>query len=384
MWLLVAALVAIRIVMVPVALAGSATHVSGSLMTGDAGRYHQIANASGTPYRDFEVEFPPVTLAAIHAIDGGNLRATTVRLMWSQVTLDLAIAALVAWGWGRRASLAYLLIGLPFALYPFLYLRLDLVCVALVVAGLAAVRRRHERTGGILIALACFAKIWPLALVPVFLIRRSYRALTSFAITAVVGIIAWMLWAGPDALRQVATFRGARGWEIESSIGAVIHLAGNTPVEYERGAFRIGTVPGAATVALSVTAIALVVTIWIVAARQPPRQTTATDATASLAAITAVLLTATIISPQYVSWLLPFAAIAAAYGKRILAALTAAVVALTVVGATQFFQLVAGDPFPAVLLLARNACLWALLIASLSQLARQPRTTDLPIRQPAL
>jgi hypothetical protein len=127
---------------------------------------------------------------------------------------------------------------------------------------------------------------------------------------------------------------------------------------------------------LSATAIALVGTVWFLAARRHPADFTATDATACLGAITAVLLTATIISPQYVSWLVPFAAITAAYGRRILAELTAAAVALTVVGATQFEGLVAGDPFATVLLLARNACLCAILIASLAQLARQPRAID--------
>src|SRR5262249_56241536 len=114
------------------------------ILPGAARRSHKIASLEGRPYRDFEVEYPPVMVAAIEVIDGGSFRSTTVRLMWSQLVVDLAIAAVVAWGWGRRAGIAYLVLGLPFLLYPFLYLRLDLLSVFLAVLGIALVRRRHH------------------------------------------------------------------------------------------------------------------------------------------------------------------------------------------------------------------------------------------------
>ena len=130
--LLFTLLAAVRIAVVPLALASDGTYPSRHrILPGDAFRYHTIAESEGRPYRDFDVEYPPVMLAAIEAVDGGGVRATTVRLMWSQLVLDLAIAAVVAWGWGRKAGIAYLLLGLPFLLYPFLYLRLDLLSVFL-------------------------------------------------------------------------------------------------------------------------------------------------------------------------------------------------------------------------------------------------------------
>ena len=114
-------LAGVRFAVVPIALASDATAPSRyRILPGDARRFYKIASEDGRPYRDFEVEYPPVMVAAIDAIDGGSVRSTTVRLMWSQLVVDLAIAAVVAWAWGRRAGIAYLLIGLPFLLYPFI------------------------------------------------------------------------------------------------------------------------------------------------------------------------------------------------------------------------------------------------------------------------
>ena len=58
----------------------------------DVRRFHAIAQHRGRPYADFPVEYPPLTLAAIDALDGRTVREATVHLMWSQVALDGLIA----------------------------------------------------------------------------------------------------------------------------------------------------------------------------------------------------------------------------------------------------------------------------------------------------
>jgi uncharacterized membrane protein len=103
-------------------------------------------------------------------------------------------------------------VGLPFVCYPFAYLRLDLLSVALAVAAFALLRRRHPALAGGLLAIACFAKIWPLALTPLLLLPRGRKALGSFVVVVATGAIGWIRWGGVDGLRQVATLRGARGW----------------------------------------------------------------------------------------------------------------------------------------------------------------------------
>jgi hypothetical protein len=50
------------------------------IITNDAARYLEIARSAGVPYRDFEVEFPPLTLAVIDLLAGSTVAETAVRL----------------------------------------------------------------------------------------------------------------------------------------------------------------------------------------------------------------------------------------------------------------------------------------------------------------
>jgi Glycosyltransferase family 87 len=381
-----AALVLVRIVAVGVALDGHATRGRHTVLPGDVRRYHTIASRRGTPYADFAVEYPPLTLAAIDALDGGTVRRSTVRLMWSQVALDGVIALLLAWGWGRRAALAYLVLGLAFVWYPFLYLRLDLLSVALAVAGLALVRRRRPAAGGAAIAVACFAKVWPIALVPGLVARRSWRALAAFAAVGVAGTAAWVGWAGLDGPVQVLTFRGARGWQVESTIGSVVHVFAAADAHMESGAMRIGTVPGSLRLGLPLLGVLATIGVWWLLARVPRAAVHVVDGIAPLAAVAAVLVFATLLSPQYVSWLLPFAAIAAAGGERRIAALTGVVALLSTLGLDLVKEIDHGDPLAMAVVLARNAALLALLAVAVARLVRlaRVRTTPVGIGIPAL
>ncbi len=372
-------LAGVRFAVVPIALASDATAPSRyRIRPGDARRFYKIASQDGRPYRDFEVEYPPVMLAAIDAIDGGSVRSTTVRLMWSQLAIDLAIAAVVAWAWGRRAGIAYLVIGLPFLLYPFLYLRLDLLSVFLAVAGIALVRRRHQYAGGAALAIACFAKLWPLVLVPVLIVRRAWRALGAFIAVGAVGTLAWVAWGGIDGLKQVLTFRGAKGWEFESTVGALMRSVGGVSPHIERGAWRVGEVSTLVSGVLALALLAGVVMAWVLASRARPRGTAVLDGLAPLAAITVFLVFSPLLSPQFLLWLLPFAAIAAAHGERLVTGLVVVVFALSTALLAQLPELIHGGTFALSVLIVRNAVLIALLAALAIRLIRSTGSRRAP------
>lgn len=357
-------LAGVRIAVVPIALASDATAPSRyRILPGDARRFYKIASQDGRPYRDFEVEYPPVMVAAIEAIDGGTVRSTTVRLMWSQLVIDLAIAAVVAWAWGRRAGIAYLLIGLPFLLYPFIYLRLDLLSVFLAVLGIALVRRRHQYGGGAALAIACFAKLWPVVLVPVLIVRRAWRALAAFVVVGAAGTAAWVAWGGIDGPKQVLTFRGAKGWEFESTVGALVRSVGGATPHIERGAWRVGEVPALVNGVLAVALLAGVAMAWVLASRAKPRGTAVLDGLAPMAAITVFLVFSPLLSPQFLLWLLPFAAIAAAHGERLVTGLVFLVFALSTALLALLPELIHGGTFALFVLILRNAILVALLAA---------------------
>jgi hypothetical protein len=358
--LAVVVLVSVRVVAVLVALGSPDTSGRHAVLTGDVRRYHRIAATHGTPYRDFAVEYPPVTLAAIELLDGGSPRSSAVAVMWTQLVLDVAVAGLLAWGWGRRAALAYLVLGLAFVWYPFLYLRLDLLSVALAVGALALLRRRRPVSGAVALAVSCFAKLWPVVLVP-RVARRSWRAFAAFVVTGVAGLAAWVAWAGTSGPVQVLTYRGATGWQIESTLGAVVHAVQGGVAHIHQGAARIGDVPTIARVGLPLLGVAGAAGIWWVALRVRRPGTVVLDGLAPLGAVLAMLLTSTILSPQYVAWLLPFAAVAVAGGERLVGTTTFAAGALSTLELTMLHELNRGAPMPMAVVLARNAVLVALL-----------------------
>ncbi|MGZ4708346.1 MAG: hypothetical protein ACXWBN_06360, partial [Acidimicrobiales bacterium] len=152
-WALVAVLIVLRI-----AAAGylvlSHTDREENILGGDAGRYHEIAETDRTPYRDFDVEYPPAALALIELTNGSDRAGTIERLVASQLILDFAVAALLVWAWDRRTALTYLVLSTPLLAFPFLYMRIDLLSVFLALLGLALVRKGWDKAGGASLAVA--------------------------------------------------------------------------------------------------------------------------------------------------------------------------------------------------------------------------------------
>src|SRR6187455_477844 len=55
----------------------------------DPARYHQIVEHDGRPYADFDVEYPPVTVAFLEVVNGPTLESTMRNLAWASLVLDL-------------------------------------------------------------------------------------------------------------------------------------------------------------------------------------------------------------------------------------------------------------------------------------------------------
>jgi len=276
----------------------------GAVSDADVGRFHEIATSDGRPYRDFQVEYAPVETIAIDLIANGDRRATAARLAAVALTCDLLAFAAVWYGWGRRAAALYLLIGLP--LVPFIYVRIDALVVALAAWGVALTRRGKERSGGVTLALAAMTKLWPLVVAPAFVVERHERATRWFAGVFAACLAAWFAYGGLDGINQVLSFRGATGWEVGSTIGAIVWLATGGPIRLEAGANRIGTIPDWSRVALLVLLIAALVVIWT---RARDRDVDASGGPA-LAAVAALLALSPLFSLQYALWIVPWAAVA--------------------------------------------------------------------------
>ena len=80
------------------------------------------------------------------------------------------------------------------------------------------------------------------------------------------------------------------------------------------------------------------------------------------------------LSPQYLCWLLPLAAVAAAYGARLAAELTAAAALVTQLWFPgHYFDVVFQHGWAVTAVAVRNALLLAALGATVRALARSPR-----------
>jgi hypothetical protein len=382
----VALLVLARLVAVG-ALLISGVEDEHSVLGGDARRYEVITSSEGTPYRDFEVEYPPVALGLMKLVDRPTPLATIALLAISQLALELATAGVLAWAWSKRSAVTYLVLGTPMVLFPFPYVRIDLLSVFLAVLGLALLRRRRDTGGGVVLAISVFAKVWPVVTAPVMVVRRQWTGLTAWAITGAAGLAAWVAWAGTDGLSQILTFRGADGWQIESIPGIVLHALDPEGSTVQEGAWRTAvSAPGAVRNLLTLAGLAVVVLAWWMAwraAHRRPRDTTrpvevagltdddlVVEALAPLAAVLAMLIFSTIISPQYVLWFLPFAALATARGDRTIGALSLAAGFLSMLGLAWIHGLIPGEWHAMTVIAARNLVLVALLAVTLHRLWR--------------
>jgi len=295
-------------------------------------RFHEVGQLEGRAWRDYPLEFAPGQFLVVRLIARDDISGTAFGVAVLAVTADLATFWMLRRGWGRSASGAYLVLGLP--LLAILPMRLDGVAVALAVAAMWAARRARSRVAGVLMALAMLTRVWPVVLLPVLALRRGWRGVAWAAASGAIGTLAWLLWSdGSRALLQVASFRGATGWEVGSTAGSIGWLVTGGPVRLEAGAFRVGTLPPWAYPVLAGLLSLLLVAVWLRA-----RSETVDPAGApSAAAVAGILFLAPVFSDGYVSWLLPWAAIAStdpADPRRSIGLLTLAAATLTLADRT--------------------------------------------------
>jgi len=381
---LVGLLILARLISI-VAVLHSGVEDENSILGGDARRYEVILSGEGTPYRDFEVEYPPLGLGLMKLVDRPTPLGTVTAVALSQLALELATAGLLAWAWSHRSAITYLLLGTPMVFFPFPYLRIDLLSVFLAVLGLALLRRRWPRTGGVMLALSVFAKIWPVVVAPSMLLRRQWRGLTAWVVTGAAALTAWVAWSGPSGISQILTFRGADGWQIESIPGIVLHALDPHGSTVEQGAWRTAVeAPAVARTGISLIGLAVVVLAWWWAHRaiQPgpepdddiraglSRHDLVLDGLAPLAAVVSLLVFSSIISPQYVLWFLPFAALVTARGDGLIGGLSLGTVALSTLGLGWIHGLIPGEWHAIAVIALRNLFLVALLTVTLHRLWR--------------
>lgn len=319
---------------------------------GDFDRYWSIATTAGRPYVDYEVERAPgeVLILKATAAVSGTRRGFGPLLVIGNLVADLAIVAALAWGWGIAAAAYFAVAVLP--IFDLLCARLDLWSMAATTLAVAAWQRDRRLVTAIALALGGAFKLWPLPFAVLLLApdpppRRLAPPIAFAALGAAIGI-SWWMFAGWSGVRQVLTFRGAQGWQIESSVGSVLLLAGSGLVRFEAGAHRIGATGGPApALMLGAAAAVYVWSLWKGAR-------TGRIGAGWLAGVSVLLLLSSLFSPQFMGWLVPGAAIAWARGDRRPAVVTALAVVLTAIEWGLYSSLERGAAPAALAAVARN------------------------------
>lgn len=300
----------------------------------DVFRFLHVARVAG-PGRVVPIEYAPGELLLIRGLfDTGAVETAAIRLALVSFAAYVSTWGAVRWGWGRTAGERYLIAALPLLL--LMYERIDLVPVALAAWAIALAVRGRLRGAAVLLAAAVLTKLWPAVLVPGLLLRGGRRAGVWFGAATGAGFLAWIAYEGMDAPRQVLTFRGATGWEVGSTIGAIVWTVTGEPVRQEAGSGRVGVAPAWAKAALGLLLLALLAVIWIRARARDEDP----GGRLALASVAALLLCTPLFSTQYAMWLLPWAGVTSARDRD-----PGSLAAVIVVGlATAVIDLAGYDP----------------------------------------
>jgi uncharacterized membrane protein len=337
---------------------------------GDVGTYAQYGRAlvlhGRIPYRDFYDEYPPgsVPVFALPVLIWNAQYVLVFKLLMTACGLGIVLssASLV-----RRLGLSPWrlapAVAAPVLMGPVFLNRYDPLPALLTVLALVALLAARERTAGALLGAGTAIKLYPAIVVPVAIrrVRSLAGAGIAYVIAGAVLFVPFFLIA-PGGVGDSLWTQAKRHLQIES-LGASILLAGSKlgihhehwiagkPGSVDLGGLAADTV-GVLTSLLSLALVAVAAwAFW----RGPDDD--ARHVTAWAAAVSAFVVFGKVLSPQYLTWLLPFVPLAAGRKGR-----WAAIVFFVALGLTQFEYLLPDKHG----LENQNWMVWVLLVRNLA------------------
>ena len=349
------------------------------------------------PYRDVEVEYPPLAFAPMLAARpfGSEERSYThaYRREMGLLAALLAVAAAclaLAQGLGRTSAAAAGTVAAlaPVAVGSVVATRFDLWPTLLVALALVALAAGRVRVGAVLLALGAAAKLWPVVLLPLLLagaLRRGGRREAAAALGWFLVVLALVFGPvailAPDGLLHSLRVQAGRPLQIES-IGATALVA--VDAVHDLGSYGVVTGSGsqnlvgpgvdAVTSLLGVLQPLAVLLGVAVGTRLLLRTRHPAEALGPAAA--AVLLGTVafgrVLSPQFMVWLIPVVAalaVARAPLERLAAGVLVGALVLTNIEFPHRYWSLGRDldPGTAAVVLARDGLLvaaYALAVAA--------------------
>lgn len=331
------------------------------------------------PYHDWGFEYPPLAIVPIAL--GGVLGTGPViyagvfalLMLGCLLVLQQCVGVLA----GRPAMWAVAVS--PLVLGAMVRTHYDALPAAMVAGALALFARDRSTWGFALLGLGTVTKLVPALLVPIAVLwllgnGRSrdevLRGVGAFAAVVVVVTLPWLSGGYFDQYR----FHLERPVQIESTPATVLWAIGDSyvtgtkerPDEFKSN----GLDGGPADVVSLLFSLALVGTylavLWLARRGGDVRRLTLL----SLAAVVAFFALGRVLSPQFMVWFVPFAAVAWAWRDRAIALLLAAASLLTLAEfPSRYFDLVRGDDAVIALVAVRNAVLLVVLALTVATVA---------------
>lgn len=291
------------------------------------------------PYRDFNLEYPPLALAAFAgpflAVRGKPLLFTEYAGLF--LLQSAVLSAFIAWALARAAALSRPSrpAAVPLAVYtllvvltaPLLPWRYDLFPALFTILALVAVLAGKPAQVGVWLGLGTAAKLYPVVLLPIvgayYLASVDWRAVRrlglGFAGALALVVLPLLLSGAGGAMMEFLHYHELRGLQLESLPAGLIllaHMAGAARVSlsFNYGALHLVSPLATATLRwLPLLFIALYGAVLLCALarfRQDQVRYGSIPSASLVAYLTAALLvfiaTNKVFSPQYIIWLLPF------------------------------------------------------------------------------
>ena len=336
--------------------------------------------AGAVPYRDFVVEYPPLSLPFFVGpmlLDGRQFRAYTFAFAFEMIAVNALLAGLVAREVGRSGGIRGVVRGLAWytaffaILCPMDVTRFDLVPALAAFAASSWFARGRMSSGGIAAGLGVLAKFVPgLVILPVLVAsgtwRPKVRVAVVFGLVVAVGVIGWRQIGGVRAWEAIR-YHSDRGIEIGSPFSSAFiaaHLVGGLELRPSYDHSSISVV-GRGTEAASRLAPILQAACLLLVVRRSWGADPGQSIRLGGAAILAYVAVGKVLSPQYLVWLIPFVVASGTRRERLLF--------LTCCGLTtalypwSFEALCGFRPWAEILLVARNVGLLGLFASMLGR-----------------
>jgi len=309
---------------------------------GDVGTYAEYGRAlvlhGRIPYRDFYDEYPPgsVPLFALPALIWNGHYVLVFKLLMTACGLGFTVCA--AWTVRRLGLAAWRLAPIalaPVLMGPVFLNRYDPLPAFLVSLALVALLRGQERLSGGLLGVGTALKLYPAVVVPVAIRRVRSLAGAGGAYLVAAAVLVLPLFAlAPGGVGYSLWTQAKRHLQIES-LGASFLLAGSKVgihhvgwIRGKPGSIDIGgTLADSVGALSSVLAVVLVFTVAWVFWKGPDDDERMVTAWA--AAVAAWVVFGKVLSPQYLTWLVPLVPLAAGRKGRWAAIVWFAVLAIT-------------------------------------------------------